>query len=130
MIKSVFKQFKGVGLLPLFLIALSFLFLSGNSYYETLNLVLYPPRTMAFKADLPSLPSLPQERFDLPLSLSARAALLLDFNSGVVLYAKNNKDELPLASLTKIMTAIIVLENFSGDDLVGYWFNGGRTNNS
>ena len=73
---------------------------------------------MALKFDLPSLPSLPQARFDLPLDLNARAALLLDFNSGMVLYAKNSKDELPPASLTKIMTAIIVLENFSDDDLV------------
>ena len=107
-----------IKLLPLFLIALSFLFLPGNSYYETLALVPRPPQTAALNFDLPSLPSLPQARFDLSLDLSAKAALLLDFNSGMVLYDKNSKAELPPASLTKIMTAIIVLENFSDDDLV------------
>ena len=104
--------------LPLFLIGLSFLFLPGNSYYETLALVPRPPQTVALKFDPPPLPSLPQARFDLPLDLNTGAALLLDFNSGMILYAKNSKRELPPASLTKIMTAVIVLENFSNDDLV------------
>ena len=107
-----------IKLFPLFLVALSFLFLPGNSYYETLNLVPHPHQITALEVGLPSLPSLPQARFNLPLNLNAKAALLLDFNSGMVLYAKNSKDELPPASLTKIMTAIIVLENFSDDDLI------------
>ena len=111
--KSLYHKF-----LPIFLIALSFLFLPGNSYYETLTLISRPRQTMDLDVDLPSLPPLPQARFDLPLELSAKAALLLDFNSGVPLYDKNIKEKLPPASLTKIMTAIVVLENFSDDDLV------------
>ena len=42
--------------------------------------------------------------------ISAEAAVLLDWNSGRVLYAKNPHLQKPMASTTKIMTAIIALE--------------------
>lgn len=42
--------------------------------------------------------------------ISAEAAVLLDWNSGRVLYAKKPHLQKPMASTTKIMTAIIALE--------------------
>ncbi len=42
--------------------------------------------------------------------ISAEAAVLLDWNSGRVLYAKEPHLQKPMASTTKIMTAIIALE--------------------
>lgn len=45
--------------------------------------------------------------------VSAESALLLDANSGCVLYSKNEGARLPMASTTKIMTAIVAIE--SGD---------------
>ena len=42
--------------------------------------------------------------------IKAKAALLIDEESGTVLYAKNEHDELYPASLTKIMTALLTLE--------------------
>lgn len=42
--------------------------------------------------------------------ISAEAAVLLDWNSGRILYAKNPHLQKPMASTTKIMTAIIALE--------------------
>jgi D-alanyl-D-alanine carboxypeptidase (penicillin-binding protein 5/6) len=45
--------------------------------------------------------------------LSAKAAVLIDTNSGRVLYSKNMHDRLPQASTTKITTALVVLENMS-----------------
>lgn len=47
---------------------------------------------------------------------TARSALLYDLTDGQVLFAKNPKEKLPIASLTKIMTAIIALENKKKDD--------------
>lgn len=54
------------------------------------------------------------------LSLSARAAALIDAASGRVLYEKNMNEELPMASTTKIMTCIIVLEHANLDDIVTF----------
>ena len=45
-----------------------------------------------------------------PLRLSASAALLLDADSGEVLLHKNDQAVLPIASLTKLMTTMLVLE--------------------
>ncbi len=45
-----------------------------------------------------------------PLDISARSALLLDWNSGRVLYEKNAHEKLPIASTTKIVTAVVALE--------------------
>ncbi|MCX7926214.1 MAG: D-alanyl-D-alanine carboxypeptidase [Fimbriimonadales bacterium] len=50
--------------------------------------------------------------------VQARAAILMDAETGQVLYAKNAHTKLPPASLTKIMTAIIVLERCGLDDVV------------
>lgn len=52
------------------------------------------------------------------LKLNALSACLLDADSGRVLYGKNEKDVRAMASTTKIMTLIIVLENASLDDVV------------
>lgn len=60
------------------------------------------------------------------LSLSARAAALIDASSGRVLYEKNMNEELPMASTTKIMTCIIVLENADLDDIVTFSDNAAR----
>jgi len=59
--------------------------------------------------------------------ITARSALVYDLTSDSVIFAKNVKERLPMASLTKIMTAIIALENkkidgkyiVSKEDLVG-----------
>ena len=50
--------------------------------------------------------------------LYARAAVLMDADSGRVLYGKNENEVLAMASTTKIMTCIIALENGKLDDLV------------
>ena len=42
--------------------------------------------------------------------IQAKAALLVDANTGNIVYAKNEHQELSPASLTKIMTALLVLE--------------------
>ncbi|MDP3792588.1 MAG: serine hydrolase [bacterium] len=50
--------------------------------------------------------------------ISAKSALVYDTRSGRFLFEKNSNIKLPIASLTKIMSAVIVLEKFSLDDLV------------
>ena len=50
--------------------------------------------------------------------VQARAAILIDAETGQVLYAKNAHKPLPPASLTKIMTAVLVLEQCDLDAVV------------
>src|SRR4029453_19302389 len=45
-----------------------------------------------------------------PLKLNSSAALLLDQDSGEVLVHKNDQTVLPIASLTKLMTTLLVVE--------------------
>lgn len=52
------------------------------------------------------------------LELNARIALIYDRASGRVLYEKNGDKQTPMASTTKIMTAIVVLENTNLKDIV------------
>lgn len=52
------------------------------------------------------------------VSVSAKAALLLDVKTGRVLYQKNANQELPLASLTKLMAAQVALAAHDGDTVV------------
>lgn len=52
------------------------------------------------------------------LRLYAQAAVLMDADSGRVLYEKNAQEELAMASTTKIMTLIVTLENADLNDIV------------
>lgn len=53
-------------------------------------------------------------------SLYSKAAVLMDADSGRVLYDKNGDEQLPMASTTKIMTLIVTLENANTDDIVTF----------
>lgn len=45
------------------------------------------------------------------LQLQAKAAVLMDMDTGRLLFSKNPSQHMPIASLTKVMTALLVLEN-------------------
>jgi D-alanyl-D-alanine endopeptidase (penicillin-binding protein 7) len=47
---------------------------------------------------------------DSPAALRSSAVMILDPASGAVLYEKNKADILPIASLTKLMTALVVVQ--------------------
>lgn len=49
---------------------------------------------------------------------SAQAAALIEQSTGRVLFAYNGEEELPMASTTKIMTALCAIENGDLDDVV------------
>lgn len=52
------------------------------------------------------------------VDVSAQAAIVMDVDSGRILFEKNAKEPLRIASITKIMTAIIALEEGRLDDQV------------
>ena len=45
-------------------------------------------------------------------SLNSRACIVLDRKSNTIIYGKNEKNKVKMASTTKIMTATIVIENY------------------
>lgn len=50
-------------------------------------------------------------------TLYAQSAILMDADSGRVLFNKDGEKQMPMASTTKIMTCIVVLENARLDDI-------------
>ena len=56
--------------------------------------------------------------FSFATDVSARSAVLLDARSDRVIYEKNKDEPMPMASTTKIMTAIVVLESCPLDKIV------------
>ena len=51
-----------------------------------------------------------------PMTINARSCIVLDRLSHNIIYGKNEKNRVKMASTTKIMTAIVVLENTSSLD--------------
>lgn len=51
-------------------------------------------------------------------TVAARAACLIDAATGRILYAQNADERYPMASTTKVMTALLALENASLEDMV------------
>ncbi len=61
----------------------------------------------------PKLSSLTASKSVSDLNLSAKSALLVNYESGEIIFDKNSKERLPTASTIKIMTALIALESSS-----------------
>jgi len=81
-----------------------FLTFSKNNQVTTLGLWL-PSKSAVKKSDDLEKPE-----------ISAKSALVYDLTINKSLFEKNPIEKLPMASLTKIMTAIIALENYKADD--------------
>ncbi len=63
-------------------------------------------------------PLINADALDVSFCKNARSAVIIDSKSGAVLYQKNKDARLPMASTTKIMTALAVIENSSPDDII------------
>ncbi len=81
----------------------SFLTVFANDQVSTLN--LWDPIFEMFDESTNGIPN-----------ISAKSALVYDVTDKKVLFAKNPKEKLPMASLTKIMTAIVAIESARQDD--------------
>jgi D-alanyl-D-alanine carboxypeptidase (penicillin-binding protein 5/6) len=65
----------------------------------------------------PPTPTGPPAPADLP-KVTARAAIVVEYPSGRILYAKNPHQRLPMASTTKTMTALLAMQRVSLTDVV------------
>ncbi|MCM1252422.1 MAG: D-alanyl-D-alanine carboxypeptidase [Clostridium sp.] len=60
------------------------------------------------------------ENWPIGPQISAQSAILMEVNTGVILYAKNIHEKLYPASTTKILTSLIAMENGDLDDMVSF----------
>ena len=60
---------------------------------------------------------------DSGVNLESEAGVVMDADSGAVLYGKNSREQYYPASITKIMTALLVLENCSMDEMVTFSYD-------
>lgn len=75
-----------------------------------------PPTLVLFKD---SERIIPKRNWSIqPLELQAEAAIAVKLDGGRIYYNKNINQHRPIASITKLMTAIVVLENYNLDDVI------------
>ena len=64
------------------------------------------------------------------MEISAKSAILIDADTGRVIYSKNSREKMGMASTTKIMTALVALDNYNPTDVVTASYNAATTEGS
>lgn len=115
MSKALFQMKKGLSLFAVlvFILAVSSLILVSKNEQKLVSVlgvsgnfsedIWYPKDASGFG--------------EISLPVTSKAAFFIDNISGEALYSKNSKQKLPIASLVKIMTAIVALEHKSFKDI-------------
>ena len=103
--------------------------------YTTTAFLSLPLQVLAAPDTEPDYAALAEERKSLPIQsnqvenwpsgpeIGAQAAILMEANTGVILYAKNIHERLYPASTTKLMTCLLAIENASLDEMVTFSHN-------
>jgi len=102
------------------LLVLIFLFLAFPSLAWAANL------SWSWK----SISPIPIKTTDNELNIDAKSIIVFDWETGAVLYEKNPDYTQPIASITKLMTAVILLENYSKKDMITVSYRAANTTGS
>ncbi len=73
---------------------------------------------ISIKASNPQLAAVQRNAAQIDFEISAKSALIKDLRTNLTLYAKDPGQKLPIASLTKLMTAVVAAEKLSFDEAV------------
>lgn len=112
------KKSKRTKILFLIFIIFAILFIPGQNFYQTLNLHFTPPMMREISL-YPVIHDYPRVLGNSsPPNISAESAIVIDVDSGVPIFQKNPNERLKPASTTKIMTAIIALENYKQEQVL------------
>lgn len=90
----------------------------GNVFDNQANLNAPPLTPLTFKPDPKPTPHAVLVAQGKPGKILASEAILMDFESGTILYEKNAEGEMPMASTTKMMTALIALQAGNLDQMI------------
>ncbi|MDE5865490.1 MAG: D-alanyl-D-alanine carboxypeptidase [Lachnospiraceae bacterium] len=113
-----FKRKKGFltfSLLTVFIISFFF-----NCYTLTAHATLEELAADAEARKLLPIQSNEIDNWPVGPEIGAQAAILMDANTGIILYAKNINEKLYPASTTKILTCLLAMENGNLDDMVSF----------
>jgi len=103
----------------LFLFGLVFFFFPSNNWYSVVQANYQPPKTQSINLEPPTVADYPVNFTDMPAPrLTARSVVVIDRDSSVVMFAKNEKTQLLPASTVKLMTALIVLGHYDLDKVL------------
>ncbi len=127
--KKQYKKSKSLSLFLISLVSLVVLFyivaINTHVKRQVAETILFdPPISIPTPQPYPVLSSVlgasaqDTTPYDFNQTLSAQAALVMDNDSKVILFAKNPKLRLPMASTTKIMTALTALDYYSMDSIL------------
>lgn len=117
--ENKYQQFTPFLLLALFFIVLIFLFIFNKDLQR--QIASKQVQTDPFSSS--SLSSYPTLKKPISPLLSAQAALILDDESKVVLFAKDDSLRFSMASTVKIMTALVALDYYKMDDILTVFDN-------
>lgn len=97
----------------------------GFSLFWSTPLPASKATTIDYQAEMESRKNLSVESNQIPNwpegpSIGAEAAILMDAETGAILYAKNIHEQLYPASVTKILTTLIAVENAKLDEMVNF----------
>lgn len=91
--------------------------LPGQNRMQTLPLIVSEEKTEEVVIDL-SMADLPLRDASLEPTISAKAGLVVDVDSGVILFEKNPDTRLMPASTTKLMTALVAFDLYRLDEVI------------
>lgn len=95
-----------------------FILIPGQNAYFAKKLELKPYKPWPFLVPTPAPYPVNQTNYYPGVEITATGVVLLDVDSGVYLYKRNENDLLSPASTTKILTALIALDSYDLDDVV------------
>lgn len=117
LIKRIQKQGRKIYLIPIFLgiflFAVIFVQDSVDQHIEDSRTKSVLPSLLIKEAPYPIIDS----KIQAPL-VSAKSAVIINIDSGVVLFSKNENLVFSMASTTKLMTALVALDYFGQDDII------------
>lgn len=118
--KNNFLQLGRIAVLPLV-----FLLAFGSAFPNSLALAVKAASLEELQEEAEARKALPIQSNEIdnwPVGpqVSAQAAILMDVNTGVILYSKNIHERLYPASTTKIMTTLLAMEKGNLDDMVEF----------
>jgi D-alanyl-D-alanine carboxypeptidase len=103
----------------LFVFALSFFLFPSQNWYATVQADYRLPQTQSLNFPLSAVANYPVNFTQIPPpSLTARSIAVVDRDSSVLLYGRNEKLQILPASTVKIMTALVALEHYSLNDVL------------
>jgi D-alanyl-D-alanine carboxypeptidase len=115
--RSIFYQFEidlQLALIPLILLAILSILMLLNNHFIT---VIEENKTQPVDS-IADIQPLPLADDAIPPDLSAKAAIVVDADSQVILLSKNPDLRFSMASTTKIMTSLVALEYYKPGDIL------------